>query len=199
MQVLGRLTLVVTAAAALTVAVGSASARRIEVSNQRFLAIWTSLNFSGGFGETILCPITLEGSFHSKTTSKVSGELAGNVTEAVVDNAACINGHATVLRENLPWHIQYNSFTGTLPNIATIKFGIIGSRFRIETAGFSCLGTMTQARPTFGTVGVTGGTAGTLTAEGAVSCGISSGTFEGAGEVFVQHSTTTRLTVRLVQ
>jgi hypothetical protein len=93
-----------TATVFLSFAVGSASARRFELSNQRFLAIWTSLEFTIEGLSPVLCPVTLEGSYHSRTLSKVSGQLVGYITAANVNGPLCTNGSATVLRETLPWH-----------------------------------------------------------------------------------------------
>lgn len=179
-----------TTTAVFSLAVSAASARRLEVSEQRFLAIWTSLNFSGGFGPTVLCPVTLAGSFHSRTISKVSGQLVGYVTEASVDSPNCTNGHATVRTETLAWHVQYNSFTGTLPEIGTIKIQLVGARFRIEDSGVTCESTTSQSRPAFGTITreANGGLL-VIRAEGSIPCGIFIGTFEGNGEVFVQGPT----------
>jgi hypothetical protein len=189
-----------TTAAVFSLAVSSASARRIEVSNQHFLAIWNPLIFSGG-GATVRCPVTLEGSYHSKTISKVSGQLIGWVTEAAVNNAACAGGHATVLRENLPWHMRYDSFCGTLPEIECVKTQLVGARFRIE-AFFSCLSTTSASNPGFGTIGIIGGEATEITASGSIPCGIVTGTFSGTGEVFVQENpglSEQRIRIRLVQ
>jgi hypothetical protein len=190
-----------------SLAVSSASARRIEVSNQNFLAIWTSLRFaSGALG--VNCKVTLEGSFHSRTLSKVSGQLIGYVTEAEVAGEMCTGGSATVLRENLPWHVRYSSFTGTLPNITGIRIQLIGARFAVEL-GIECLATTTAAAPAFGLITIASGVAREIRAEGTIPCierlgGSVNGTFSGTGEVFLQTPLgrgliSTRINVRLVQ
>lgn len=189
-----------------SLAVTSASARRIEISNQSWLAIWTSLNFTpeGGTVAT-LCEVTLEGSYHSKTISKVSGQLIGYVTNAAVNGAECTNGSATVLSENLPWHVRYDRFSGTLPTITSIRQQLVGARFRIANPfGIACLSTTTAAAPGFGTINIASGIARTIGAEGSIPCGIIRGTFEGTGEVFLQTPSnggliSTRINVRLVQ
>ena len=112
-----------TATVFMSFAVGTASARRFELSNQRWLAIWTSLEFTVGSCEPVLCPVTLEGSFHSRTLSKVSGQLVGHVTAAFVRNP-CTNGTATMLSKRLPWHLRYDRFIGALPNITGIKASV---------------------------------------------------------------------------
>src|SRR5438270_3751470 len=96
--------------------VGTASAARLSNSSTTFRATWTSAEFSGGFG-TPRCSLTLEGSLHSATIVKTRGSLVGYITRASV--GPCVNGSATVLTATLPWHVQYDSFTGTLPSIAT--------------------------------------------------------------------------------
>src|SRR5580765_3632601 len=91
----------------MSIAVSSANARRFEISNQRFRAVWTFLEFTAN-GHVILCPVTLEGSFHSRTLSKVSGQLIGYVTNAFVPATECVTGgRARALTETLPWHMQY--------------------------------------------------------------------------------------------
>jgi hypothetical protein len=189
------------ATAAFSLMVSSASARRITVSEGRMLQIWRSLKFEGGLGQPLTCPVTLEASFHSRTLSKVSGQLIGYVTETVADSPHCTNGGATVKRETLPWHLQYNSFAGTLPSITQLKFQIVGSRFRVETGLVSCEATTTQTNPAFGTITVSAGAMTTIRSEGTIPCGVFTGTFEGTGEVFVQGPTglsSTRINVRLV-
>ncbi len=193
----------------LATAVSSASARRLETSEQHFLAIWTLLTFNeAGGGTPIECPVTLGGSFHSKTLSKVSGQLVGYITEAHVAEASCHNERARVLAETLPWHIQYNSFTGTLPNITGIRTTLIGASFLVRAFGFiSCLYRTSQAEPAFGTINVTSGSANTLTADNTHTIrsqtgGCPAGSFGGTAEVFVQENpglSGTRITVRLVQ
>jgi hypothetical protein len=192
-------------------AVGTASARRISTSEQGFLARWTNLVFEGA-GVKISCPVTLEGSFHSRTLSKVSGQLIGHVTRAQVPTGLappCIGGKATALTETLPWHIQYNSFAGTLPNITRIRIALIGAKFQIEEGTFLCLAATTQARPAMGDVEVTGGSANRLRAlpeftiplGGEFFCSVSgqSGNFSGTAEVFTLVTPQARITVRLVQ
>jgi len=63
-----------TATGVLGASVSTASSRRIEVSVQRFHQAWASLAFGGQF--SIRCPVTLEGSFHSKTTSRSSNNYS---------------------------------------------------------------------------------------------------------------------------
>lgn len=142
----------------MSLAVGSASARRIETSEQGFLARWTTespLIFSAA-GNRVSCPVTLEGSFHSKTLSKVCGQLVGHISTAQVPPASppCQGGTATALTETLPWHIQYVSFAGTLPRITRIRLQLVGARFAITAGGVTCLAGTTQAHPAVSDVNV---------------------------------------------
>jgi hypothetical protein len=137
------------AAAMLCLAIGVASARRIAFSERGFRLVYRELTFrESAFGTTIACPVTLEGSFHSKTLSKVAEALVGYLTKASVASASCTGGHARALTETLPWHVRYESFTGTLPSITSITTDIIGAAFLVEAFGFlSCLYTSTAAEP----------------------------------------------------
>jgi hypothetical protein len=137
----------------LAAALATASARRLSTSEQNILAAWTPaspLIFTAA-GTEIRCPLTLDGSFHSRTISKVCGQLTGYVNQAIVANSACTNGHGTILTETLPWHVQYVSFAGRLPEIESVKVQMIGIRFRIETTdGLVCLTGTTQSHPAVG-------------------------------------------------
>jgi hypothetical protein len=141
------------AAAALLLAgiVASASARTLSTSEQSIRASWSSLEFAGG-GATIRCRVTLEGSFHSMAIAKVARSLAGAVTRSIIAHP-CTNGEAWAdngteseplgtAPNKLPFHITYESFAGTLPNIETIN--LLVSRFsyliRTTVLGLTCQG-----------------------------------------------------------
>jgi hypothetical protein len=139
-------------------ATGVAQARRFEVSNRAIRIIWTELIYNGG-GQEIRCPVTYEGSFHSRTISKVSGSLVGYIYNASIGSCSG-GGVERYLTETLPWHVQYNSFTGTLPNISTVTLAVIGLSWRVERIaafGSGCLFRSTQARPLFGVVSLEAG------------------------------------------
>lgn len=123
----------------------SASARQFSAS-ARFLDItFSRLDFTGAFGTTE-CIITLEGSLHSQTVPKVVGSLVGYLYDARI--AACFSGAATILRETLPWHVRYESFSGTLPDVTFIRGRLIDAAFRVsERGGFSCLARTTATEP----------------------------------------------------
>jgi hypothetical protein len=110
----------------LAVSVASASANKLSISGQSFRMAWTSMQISGEEleEERTTCGVTLEGSFHSRTVAKVAGALIGYITRATAGN--CTVGEATMLTETLPWHVMYESFTGTLPAITSARFGITG-------------------------------------------------------------------------
>jgi hypothetical protein len=134
------------------VVVGTASARTFSVSSQTFRTVFEPrerLEITGSFG-TYRCALTLEGSLHARTIAKVASSLIGYISRS--DMAECSSMgllESRVLRETLPWHVRYRSFTGTLPNISTLAFSIIGFAMQIREGAFNltCLGTSTAERP----------------------------------------------------
>jgi hypothetical protein len=134
---------VAAAAALMATAVGSASAGRLSLSSRTFRVTWTALEFAEPtFGVSIRCPVTFEGSFHSSTIAKVAGSLIGYITRAPLASSACTGGAgegAALGNESLPWHIRYDGFAGTLPNITMVKLRILGKREPEIVRGFSCL------------------------------------------------------------
>jgi len=130
--------------------VGLATAGRLSSSSTRIKVVWTRLEYTGGFG-TVECEVTLEGSMHARTSTKVLGALTGYVTAAVVSR--CARGGATMLRETLPWHVTYAAFSGVLPNITSIRHNLIGAAWRIRepTFGLTCLSRTSETSPATGT------------------------------------------------
>jgi hypothetical protein len=138
----------IAAAAVFAAATTTAAANRIEISNQGTRTVFRELVLGqiGGGGNTMTCPVTLEGTFHSRTITKVSGGLVGYVTRARVQEAACRgsanipNAKVAVLQETLPWHIDYLSFIGSLPNFSPV-LGMLNVSFRIFELplGATCL------------------------------------------------------------
>jgi hypothetical protein len=207
---------------ALSATFATAQARRFQISEQRFLAIWgptKRLTFEGAGLINIACAVTLEGSFHSAILSKVSGQLVGYVTSAALTRP-CSGGQAWIQNgtevlpdgsrpTSLPWHIRYNRFIGALPNITQIRFQLSGIGFLVQYAVGECLITSTAASPAFAFV--EGAPLGrrlradeaptiptAVTLEGL--CGAVG--FRGAAEVFAQGAPgleSTRITVRLVK
>jgi hypothetical protein len=117
--------------------VGSASARTFSISNQTLRATWTAMEFiNSGAGVTIRCPVTLEGSLHSRTIAKVAGSLIGYITTARVAESSCSGGRARVRNETLPWHVRYLAFSGPLPNITDIVVNVINPGFDVTARFF---------------------------------------------------------------
>jgi hypothetical protein len=136
MRTCSRLTFVALAAAfIMNLAVSSATAGRLSTSNTGFRLTWATLNFSAGAEFVVSCPITLEGSFHSATIRKVAGALIGSITRGIVHSLACrgsVQSRATILQESLPWHLTYESFAGTLPNITSIA--VLLARYAVQAS-----------------------------------------------------------------
>jgi len=139
-----RLTVALAAATALMAALtGSASARSFSVSNESLRATWARVSFTDPiFGFSVVCPVTLEGSLHGRTIAKGTYNLIGYITRAAVGlPASCTGGEATILQESLPWHVRYEGFTGTLPDITTIRVLVARASFRVHSSsvGATCL------------------------------------------------------------
>jgi hypothetical protein len=152
------------AALAIATSVSGASARSFSISEQRFRAVWTPLSFTGIGGLIIIrCNLTLSGSFHTRTSSKTRGSLAGYITSAALTRP-CSGGEAWILNgvetlptgrattNSLPWHIIYDSFRGTLPRIEGIRTAIVGSSWLIIAGSNQCLYRSTAESPTFGII-----------------------------------------------
>jgi hypothetical protein len=129
---------------AMVFATSSASARSFSLSNQQFRITWTMLLLyteGAGVNPRTECPVTLEGSFHSRTIAKVRERLIGYVTRAISPNArppCAVDGSYAFLNESLPWHVTYESFTGALPRIETIRVAIHGVNVKLRI-GMECL------------------------------------------------------------
>jgi hypothetical protein len=130
-------------AAIMAALVGTASARSLSTSNETLRATWARLSFREPvFGVTVVCPLTLEGSLHGRTIAKGTYNLIGYITKAIFGSAAqCTGGGDTILTETLPWHVRYQSFTNTLPDIRTIRalMSRMSFRLRIDSIGATCL------------------------------------------------------------
>jgi hypothetical protein len=143
---------IILAATVATVALGAivstTSATRIARTSQTFRATWPEVVFEGGatFG-VIKCPLTIEGTFHSRTASKVAESLSGFITSSTI--GTCTGGSARMLTEQLPWHVRYESFEGTLPSITGIRIRVVGSHFlaHVNLTGQNCLYASTAASP----------------------------------------------------
>lgn len=119
-------------------------ANRLTVSERAFRVVWPAaeeLSFTRGLN-TVRCQATLEGSFHSRTFSKVVNSLIGYITRAIAAHP-CEGGESWFLNgtesiggrtvgNSLPWHIRYAEFTGTLPLITSIGIKLVGLAFLFE-------------------------------------------------------------------
>ena len=201
----------------LAAAVGTASASRISVSNQNIRVTWSRLTFEGG--AAIVCAVTIEGSFHTRTIEKVARSLIGAITKAIVNRASCTGGtgstfngvetyNGRVPANTLPWHVTYESFRGTLPNITAVNILLSRFRFGIEIPGI-CTGEVGNAtdnvtgEAAVGAGGqvtritpVAGSNRATIIRNGGIFCP-ATGELNGAGEVFLL-GTTTRISVTLI-
>ena len=126
-------TVVLAAALLLAAAVSTASAGSLSVANQTIRVTWSSLEAVGPIN--VRCRVTLEGSFHSRTIVKVARTLTGAITRATIDEANCTNGNESPRNETLPWHLTYEGFAGTLPNITTVFLLLSRMRFRLMAPG----------------------------------------------------------------
>jgi hypothetical protein len=139
------------AALALAAAAGPGSARSFSLSNRNIRIVWTALEFAmEGAPNVIKCPVTLEGSFHSSTISKVIGALIGYISRASTASASCTGGNATLLAETLPWHIRYRGFQGRLPTIEFMFVSIVGFAILLRWSVDACLFRSTAAAPFVG-------------------------------------------------
>lgn len=156
------LLIVLTAALVLAAIAGTANARRLTTTSQTFRIVWPTeakLTFGGSL-LLVSCAVTLEGTFHSRTISKVSGQLIGFVTRAQLARPCVGSGEAWILNgieriggvttpNTLPWHVRYDSFKGTLPRITGVRIQLIGFGLLIELVGESCLYASTTVAPAF--------------------------------------------------
>jgi hypothetical protein len=150
------------AAVVLGALASDAGARRFEVSEQHFRAVFENLKFIGSIGTSfeIVCRTTLEGSFHSRTISKVCGQLIGFITRAFVQRPCTgggevwfLNGsevqEGVTLGQTLPWHIRYDGFAGVLPRITRINIQVISYSLLVFFSLSRCLYLSNAERPAY--------------------------------------------------
>ena len=115
--------------ATLALATGAASASRgLEVGTPGTIRNGGRLTFGGG-GFTIVCSFTKVLTLH-RSIAKTAGTLVGYVKDMRIDN--CERGQLRPLAGQLPWHVVYRSFSGTLPRIAVVRLAIIGLEYLLE-------------------------------------------------------------------
>lgn len=145
-------------AAALTTAV--AGARAISMGDGNIRAVFREFRSGGSGGSVeIRCPLTLEGSFHSRTYAKVRGTLVGQITRAAMGhpcsgtggdmyvlNGVEVQGGRTV-PNTLPWPLRYFAFSGTLPRLSSVTLDIINFSWIYPPFGEICLYRSTETNP----------------------------------------------------
>jgi len=125
------------AALLLSAAISTAGARSLSVSSQTIRATWSRLEFNQeSIGLSVRCQVTLEGSFHSRTIAKVARALIGAITRVDVFTERCTGGFAKG-KPPFPWHITYESFTGTLPTITSVRLLLARFRFLLIVPGLA--------------------------------------------------------------
>jgi len=197
----------ISATALLGLAIGTASARNLEISNSAsgFRITWNPLRIQAG-GREALCPVTLEGTFAAGTIAKRAGASLSRVTGANV--GTCTRNTATLLRETLPWEVQYSSFTGTLPVITTVSLNIIRMSFNVNLEGIACLAPSRTEQPVGGiaTVEASGRIIGlradetrTIETTGGIFCTIGGpASFAGEARTITARASTAAVTIRLI-
>ncbi|HZV73606.1 MAG TPA: hypothetical protein VFF79_07820 [Conexibacter sp.] len=201
-----------TATLVMALAVNTASANRISISNQAFRVVWSPLNLIGeGSSVRVTCNITIEGSFHSRTIVKTLGSLVGYVTRAIA--GGCTENSTTVLTATLPWHITYEGFSGRLPTISRVRLLLRGTAYITQIFGglVECLyadAGRSAEENTAGEVLLTGSSANEFKADESIripfvrgsglteNCPMREG-FTGTGQVTLLGATT-RITVTLI-
>jgi hypothetical protein len=144
---------------ALALFAGQAAATILVINHDTFRMVWPELRLSNGSFE-VRCPVTLEGTLHANLFHKVSGALLGYITRAGLTSTRCSGEGARFLTESLPWHVRYDSFTGTLPTITTLKLQMIGTAILARASGTSCLYASTATHPMVAIAGLTTGREG---------------------------------------
>jgi len=204
----------------LAAAVSTASATRLSVSNQNIRATWTSLEFQAPGVVTVRCQVTLEGSFHTRTITKTAGSLIGAVTKGIVKQETCTNGsgatfngveryNGTTTPQTLPWHITYESFSGSLPSISAVnillqrfRFGLTVSglctgQYGAETDRITAAGTLGASREVTALTPIAGRNSASLIRRDAGLACPATGLMASAGSV-MQLGSTTRITITLI-
>lgn len=123
------ITAALTMALLLSLAAGTASARNgLSVETTHFIVLFPELTFNAG--ANIICNVQLDVTLHA-TVAKVRLTLAG-FTNIQVFEETCRSGRAGLLNSSRqrvrglvgPFHLTYESFTGTLPNVTSVTLGV---------------------------------------------------------------------------
>jgi hypothetical protein len=140
MHIKHRLFVVLTSAVVLFVlASGTSTAlRSISINEKSVHLTYAALSFTEPvFGLSVACPVTLTVVFNEHHIAKTGTEI-GNVTEILYSESSCRGGTARPL-PTTPWVVLYNGFTGTLPEIRTVRFIIRRSDILYRSLGGECL------------------------------------------------------------
>jgi hypothetical protein len=125
-------------AAMLSVAAGTATASRLQITNNErgFRITWPDWTVAAG-GIEVECAVTLEGTFVVRSFAKPAFESFpfGVVTRKTV--SSCSGGSFAFLSDL--YRLRYMSFEGTLPNITALGLGISNIEFSIEDGRSTCL------------------------------------------------------------
>lgn len=132
-------------ATTLGIGVTSAMGEELWIVARRFQVVMRALSLHFDGGGTVVCPVTLEGSFSVLSFAPTTRTRLGTISRASL--GSCTGGSATVLSEALPWTVQYDSFSGTLPNITGMTTRIVGAAFGASMTGFTCLARSEEAEP----------------------------------------------------
>lgn len=133
----------VLAAAAISMQFTSASTanRSLQLSPSGAIRMTsTALTFSGAEGE-VIAEVTLTGSLH-RSLSKSRGSLMGFITRVDTRECGAFTFYECRIRANLgvPWHMQFTSFLGTLPNITGVALTMrISVLIEVPLAVLNCL------------------------------------------------------------
>jgi hypothetical protein len=134
----------VTATLLLAFAASVSAAESFDVISNRISARWSSVTLEAA-GLRVVCPLTLDGSFSGASFAATARTRVASITRATT--GTCSEGRAVVLSETLPWSLQYSSFGGTLPNITSLTFRLLGASLRGTAGGLECLVRSSEERP----------------------------------------------------
>jgi hypothetical protein len=143
-----------TAIVVLAAMASHAFANRLEWSERSFRIVWTNFEWAFEGGGGILCPVTMEGTWHARTFVKRAELLIGHVTAAAAAAMANCMGGSMTPDVTTPWNVRYDGFTGRLPAITGLKVRIVSMRFSLFDGIITCILTTEATKPFKGTFNV---------------------------------------------
>jgi hypothetical protein len=187
--------LAVAAASLLALVTGQAAARTgLRASPTTSYVDFPTLELNGGFS-TVVCDVLMGVTLH-ESVAKSAGTLAGFAT---INVRSCSAGAAGLLVAGRrvtglqgPYHVNYLSFTGTLPNIQSVTLQVLEVSFWITEPGLGV--TCLTASPQNITGTTTGGnpargmevSAANIGLEGGFGCGFVRGSMSGEGSIYAE-------------